>query len=181
MKTAFPIQIIDRNSRLYPDCLSKRLGKEAPEQLWAIGNIQLLNIAKTALFCSKKCPGDAILNAMKKAQEWRDQKRCVVSGFHSPVEKECLKILLRGNQPIIICPARGIVKMRIPKEWTEGIESGRILILSPFDPARHRVTTKQSEVRNVFVAALADEVYLAHTSEGGKIKKLEMVIAEWGM
>ena len=31
---------------------------------------------------------------------WRDEGRCIISGFHSPIEKECLLILLRGNQPV---------------------------------------------------------------------------------
>ena len=121
-----PLQVIDCNSPFYQTLLDKRLGKDAPVQLWAIGRLDLLNISKTALFCSKSCPGDAILAAMDQAQKWRDQGRCIISGFHSPIEKECLKILLRGCQPIIICPARSLDRMRIPVEWREGLGAGRI-------------------------------------------------------
>jgi hypothetical protein len=60
-----------------------------------------------ALFCSARCPGRAILAAHDQAALWRDEGRCVVGGFHSPVEEECLRILLRGRQPVIVCPARG--------------------------------------------------------------------------
>jgi len=49
----------------------------------------------------------------------RDDGVTVISGFHTPVEKECLRILLRGSQPVIICPARSIEGMRIPPTWKQ--------------------------------------------------------------
>jgi len=74
----------------------------------------LLKKTKLALFCSKKCPGQKILKAFDFARNLRDGQKTVISGFHSPIEKECLRILLRGKQPIIICPARSLEKMRVP-------------------------------------------------------------------
>ena len=68
-----PLQVIDRNSPSYSILLDKRLGKDAPDRLWAIGRQDLISIPKTALFCSKRCSGDAILTAMDQAQKWRDQ------------------------------------------------------------------------------------------------------------
>jgi hypothetical protein len=118
-----------RNSLSYPILLVKRLGKDAPVRLWSIGLLNLISIPKTALFCSKRCPGDAILKAMDQVQKWREQGRCIISEFHSPIEKECLQILLRGGQPIIICPARSLERMRIPMEWRAGIGAGWILLL----------------------------------------------------
>jgi hypothetical protein len=37
---------------------------------------------------------DAILEAMDQARKSRNEGRCVINGFHSPVEKKFLKILL---------------------------------------------------------------------------------------
>jgi len=125
LKPSQAIAIINRQNRQYPNLLIERLCKDAPVRLWAIGSPDLIDIPKIALFCSKICPGDAILQAMDQAQKWRDQGRCIISGFHSPIEKECLQILLRGRQPIIICPARSLERMRIPTEWREGIKTGR--------------------------------------------------------
>ena len=75
----------------YPSRLRERLGEQAPPQLWALGNLSLLPERKTALFCSARCPGDAILHACDTARQWRDEHRCIISGFHSVVEKECLR------------------------------------------------------------------------------------------
>jgi len=181
MATNQPIQIIERNSRPYPNLLDKRLGKDAPARLWSIGRLELINIPKTALFCSNRCPGDAILKAMDQAQKWRDQGRCIISGFHSPIEKECLTILLRGRQPIIICPARSIETMRIPKKWQPAIEEGHLLVLSPFPAVERRMTATLADLRNQMVAALADEVYFAHITQGGRIYELSRQFKEWGI
>jgi len=67
-----------------------------------------LRAKKQALFCSRKYPGNLILKAYDLARSLRDAGTTVISGFHTPVEKECLRILLRGAQPLIICPARSI-------------------------------------------------------------------------
>ena len=113
MITHHPLQVIDCLSPFYPIFLDKRLGKDAPAHFWAIGCLDLISTPKTALFCSKRCPANTVIATMDLAQKWRDQGRCIISGFHSPIEKECLRILLRGTQPIIICPARSLERMRI--------------------------------------------------------------------
>jgi predicted Rossmann fold nucleotide-binding protein DprA/Smf involved in DNA uptake len=177
-----PLQIIDRNSPSFPVLLIERLGKEVPHRLWAIGSLDLLSVPKTAIFCSRTCPGHAILQAMDQAQQWRDEGRCVISGFHSPIEKECLNILLlRGVQPMIICPARGLEQMRIPKQWRTGIDAGRMLIVSPFDPSQHRLTAALSDDRNRLVAALADEICFVHVAPAGRIGRLVEQVSGWGI
>ena len=75
----------------YPACLRERLGTDIPPQLNAIGNLDLIALPKTALFCSPRCPGGAILRTYDQAAKWRDEGHCVISGFHSLVEKECLR------------------------------------------------------------------------------------------
>ena len=155
----------------YPARLRERLGADAPRQLTALGNLDLLNFPKTALFCSARCPGKVILTTYDQAAKWRDAGRCVISGFHSPVEKECLQILLRGSQPMIICPARSLPK-RVLGEWQKPLANGRLLILSCFNESERRVTADLAARRNEFVAALADEVWFAHITPGGQMEQL---------
>ena len=155
----------------YPARLRERLGDDAPAQLTSLGNLDLLALSKTALFCSARCPGHAILRTYDQAAKWRDEGRCVISGFHSPVEKECLRILLRGQQPIIICPARALPK-RIPAEWEKPLADGRLLILSCFTATYRRPTKQLAARRNELVVALADEVWFAHITPGGRMEKL---------
>lgn len=179
MPTGDSIEVINLNSRLYPSVLTQRLGENAPDRLWAIGRPDLIHLPKTALFCSKNCPGDAILAAMDQAQNWRDESRAVISGFHSPVEKECLNILLRGWQPVILCPARSIERMRIPKDWRPDIRSGRLLILSGTSPPQHRMTKALADARNLLVAALAEDAFVAYIAPGGKTANITDHLARW--
>ena len=165
-----PVAISAADAR-YPARLRERLGDAAPDQLSALGNLDLLALPKTALFCSARCPGDVILRAYDQAAKWRDAGRCIISGFHSPVEKECLQILLRGSQPIIICPARSLPQC-VPPEWKNPLAAGRLLILSRFNKSERRVTSELAARRNGFVAALADEVWFAHITPGGQMERL---------
>jgi len=146
-------------------------------QLSAFGNLNLLALPKTAFFCSARCPGQAILAAYDQAACWRDAGRCIISGFHSTVEKECLRILLRGSQPVIICPARSLEKMRLAADWQKYLADGRLLILSCFSGNEDRVTSTLATRRNEFVAALADEVWFAHVAPGGEMQRLAQKIA----
>lgn len=166
-----PPTCIRPGDALWPRVLTKRLGTSPPPQLTALGNLDLLALPKTTLFCSARCPGDVILRTYDQAAKWRDAGRCVISGFHSPVEKECLQILLRGSQPIIICPARTLPQ-RVPPDWKQPLASGRLLILSGFNASERRVTTELAARRNEFVAALADEVWFAHITPGGQMERL---------
>lgn len=172
------VACITPNDASWPQQMTRRLGKQSPSKLWALGNLSLLEEPKTALFCSARCPGSAILAAYDQAAHCRDTGLCVMGGFHSPVEKECLRILLRGTQPIIVCPARALPK-RIPVEWRTPLAVGRFLILSCFNDSEDRVTADLAVRRNELVAALADEVWFAHVTPGGHMDRLSRLAAEW--
>lgn len=179
MKESPPIRITPGDAH-WPRLLAKRLGDAAPDQLSALGNLDLLALPKRALFCSARCPGGVILRAYDQAAKWRDTGRCVISGFHSPVEKECLEILLRGTQPIIICPARSLPQRVLP-DWEKPLADGRLLILSGFNESERRVTSELAARRNEFVAAIADEVWFVHITPGGQMERLAGQAAAWGI
>jgi predicted Rossmann fold nucleotide-binding protein DprA/Smf involved in DNA uptake len=163
----------------WPRSLDERLALAAPSRLSAIGNPEILAGRKLALFCSVRCPFDAIPGAYDTARKLRDQGVTVVSGFHSPVEKECLRILLRGNQPIIVCLARSMDKIRLPKDWRGPLEAGRLLILSPFARRPRRPDKRSARRRNELVAALADEILILHAEPGGAIERISELAQQW--
>ena len=173
--------VLKPEDAFWPKCLTERLGRDAPRALHAIGPVALLAARRTALFCSARTPGDAILRAHDAARCMRDEGVTVISGFHSPIEKECLRILLRGKQPIIVCPARAIETMRIPTECRAAFDAGRVLFLSPFSKQPKRVTQDSALRRNEVVAALADEAYLAHVTVGGQAEEIGAMLARLGV
>lgn len=136
------------------------------------GDSDLLQRSLLALFCSIRCPGDLILKTYDLARALRDAGIPVIGGFHTPMEKECLRFLLRGTLPIVVCPARGIEAMRIPREWKEPIDQGRLLIASPFPAQEKRVTAKLADQRNRFVVEHATSIFVSYAEQGGKTEAL---------
>ncbi|MBI4332710.1 MAG: hypothetical protein HY673_15680 [Chloroflexi bacterium] len=148
--------------------------------VFALGDPGILQGKKLAFFCSVKCPGEPIVRAYDFARAMRDAGIVVISGFQSPIEKDCLDLLLRGSQPVIICPARSLHGMRLTAAWKTAVEQGRLLLLSPFAEGIRRPTIELSEKRNEFVANLADQVLFAHANPGGKTEALAMKLINSG-
>jgi len=173
------VREVFRSDEDYPRSLRIHLGNRMPKCIYVLGNVCILKRKSVALFCSVKCPGDLVLKTYDLAREFRDTGVTVISGFHSPMEKECLRILLRGRQSLIICPARSLHGMRIPREWRPALAQGRLLLLSPFPQRHRRVTARLAVLRNEFVAAVAGRVFVAHAAPGGKTETFCRQMLTW--
>lgn len=166
------VAVFHVGSPRFPRTLLAGFGSEAPSGLWGAGPIALLDQPKTGFFCSSQCPGFIILKTFDAITRMRDKGQVLIGGFHSVMEWECLGILLRGRQPVILVPARSIVGMHLKPEYVPAFNAGRLLILSPFPPKNKRITTALAEARNRFVGALADCVFVPHAAPGGKTEGL---------
>jgi len=152
----------------YPAVLQNRLSKGAPAQLYALGETAILRRRLLGLICSIQCPGSIVLKTFDTIRALRDEGVAVVGGFLSPMEKDCLDILLRGKQPMILCPARGLKGLRLGEKARQAVDEGRLLVLSAFaDNVRH-TTAVQAVRRNNLVAALADTLLVPYASPNGK-------------
>src|SRR5947209_16094883 len=162
------LTILAPSDAAYP----RNLTFEPPPAIAVLGNQALLQSGPLGFFCSIRCPGAAILKTYDLARRWRDAGVAVIGGFHSPMEKECLTFLLRGTQPALVCPARGLQGMRLPADWRKAIADDRLLLLSPFTAKQKRATAELAEARNAFVATLADRIFVSYAAPGGKIERL---------
>ena len=156
------------NDTRFAGSLRQMCGASASATLWAAGPIHILDGERTGFFCSSQCPGGVILKTFDAITAMRDEGRTLIGGFHSPMEWECLGILLRGRQPVIWVPARSIVGMHLKPELQPAFAAGRLLILSPFEPKNKRITAAFADARNRFVGALADRVFVAHAAPGSR-------------
>lgn len=129
------------------------------------GNTGILNQHKTAFLCSRKVPAPVVLKCYDWAIEQRDKGNCIISGFHSQLEKDVLHYLLKGKQPIIIALARGL-KEKLEPEFQKPLEQGRLLIITPFDKKVKRVTEQTAATRNKMMIELADNITVGYTSVG---------------
>lgn len=164
------LSIVKIGAPYYPAKLASSELIEPAAMLWAYGPIDIIARSLIGLFCSSQCPGSIVLKTFDAITKMRDEGQIVMGGFHSVMEWECLRILLRGRQPVIWVPARSIVGMRLKPELQPAFKDGRLLILSPFapTPANARVTAALAHQRNRFVGALADRIFVPHAAPGSR-------------
>jgi len=125
-----------------------------------------------AFFCSRSCPGDIIINAQDWANAREPEGPTIVSGFHTPVERDVLRILVRGRVPVLLVLGRSLTGWRAPVELRKAIDDGSLQVFSPFPAMESRTTVKTAESRNRHILTLCKAALFAHASPGGKTEML---------
>ncbi len=171
---------IERGNDHYPESILNRLGNDSPSCLYALGNLSILDNRLMGLVCSVQCPGSVVIQTFDAVKELRDQEIVMAGGFHSPMEKECLDILLGGKQPVILCPAKSLRNLSIGKKARQALKEGRLLIMSPFAETFRRTTFQQAIQRNDLVAALSDALLVPYASPNGKTWSTINRALSWG-
>lgn len=123
-----------------------------------IGNTELLQKRKIGFLASRKIATLSVLPTLDWATEISQREEmAVVSGFHSQMEKEVLKILLRGKCGIIVILARGMYR-QVPKCYEKALQQNRLLILSYEKDNVTRISEQTAHKRNKQVISLSDEM-----------------------
>ena len=107
---------------------------------------------------SRKISTFSVLPTFDWAMQMSKQEDiAVVSGFHSRLEKDVLKILLQGKCGIVVVLARGMYR-KIPQLYEEAMQANRILFISYEKDTITRVSEVSAHKRNRFVMELSDEM-----------------------
>ena len=139
--------------------------------LHTLGNREILKLLKVAFLCSRNCPPAVIRKSHQWAIAQRDNGICVISGFHSRIEKDVLSHLLQGTQPVIVALARGMMKRPEP-ELQEALDAGRLLIVTRYADSVTHACVDSCFHRNRMMMELADEAVIAYASPGGNLERL---------
>lgn len=123
-----------------------------------LGNTELFEKRKVGFLASRKISTLSILPTLDWAMQVCKQKDIViVSGFHSKMERDVLKILLQGECGIIVVLARGMYR-KLPKQYEEAMLQNRLLIISYEKESVIRVSEATAHKRNNYVREIADEM-----------------------
>ena len=164
----------------YPGELERALEREAPPTLWLAGDPAILERPGTALFCSRRCTGIAATRTFDVAQQLRDAGVTVMGGFHSPLEQECLRLLLKSPHPVVVGWGRSLVGARLPPAYRRPMSEGRLLLVSACGETVRRVTRESARMRNLVLAALADRVLVTSAEAGSETARLCRCVVAWG-
>lgn len=123
-----------------------------------LGNTELLKMRKIGFLASRKISTLSILPTLDWAMIVSKQKDiAIVSGFHSKMERDVLKILLQGECGIIVVLARGMYR-KLPKQYEVAMSQNRLLIISYEKESVTRVSEVTAHKRNNYVREIADKM-----------------------
>lgn len=137
-----------------------------------LGDASLLALSgATAFLSSRRGSAKAALACLEWAEKRRTELRPVIGGFHSDLERDVLKILLRGKCPVILVLARTLWK-RVPDGLRGPIGEGRLLVVAPVPASARRVSAGTALLRNRFVLEHCAEIVIGTLDPGGGMASL---------
>jgi predicted Rossmann fold nucleotide-binding protein DprA/Smf involved in DNA uptake len=159
-----------------PALSAQRAGPEVAARIVGAGETALLDEPLLGLIASRECPGHVLLETLDRVPEWVKAGRVIVSGFHSPLEQQVLRSLLRRKGRAVKVLARGFGGQSADYRPTpierEPLASGRLLVISAFGPDVRRTTRETALTRNRLVLALATEIVVPHVAAGSPLAAL---------
>lgn len=139
------------------------------------GDADLLALSLNAFFASRICPAPAIRAAMDWAIVQAREGAAVIGGFHSPLERSVMAVLLKARTPLIVVLSRPVATARLPAEWDHALQAGQLTAISHV-ARTDRLTVDAAARRNDAAAHLARKVFVAHVERGGQ---LERQVEKW--
>jgi len=155
-----------------PPQSAQRVGPELAARVVGAGEMALLAEPLLGLIASRECPGHVLLETLDRVPEWVKAGRVIVSGFHSPLEQQVLRSVLRRKGRVVKVLARGMTEYRPQPEEREPLAAGRMLVITACPPEVRRTTRESALARNRLLLALAAEVVIPHVTEGSPLAAL---------
>jgi len=157
---------------LLPTHCVQRVDAAIATQIVGVGETALLAEPLLGLIASRECPGHVLLETLDRVPEWVKAGRVIVSGFHSPLEQQVLRSVLRRMGCVVKVLARGMTDYRPLPEERSAFSAGRMLVISAFPPSARRVTRETALERNLHVITLAGELIVPYVAAGSPLTAL---------
>ncbi len=142
------------------------------------GNKSLLDRELVAFFASRNASAQAAALARKWACEIAQTNKVVISGFHSPIEREVFFILEAHSCPVIVALGRSLYR-KIPAQFQSAFEQNRLLFIS--FRQQQRTSFSSSQLRNWAAAELASQVVFAPFAPSSQLSALHYSLSLGGV
>jgi predicted Rossmann fold nucleotide-binding protein DprA/Smf involved in DNA uptake len=153
---------------------------ESSAELFSLGMPAPLLRPTVGLICSRNCPGAIVLETYALVRRLPVTGPTIVGGFQSPMEKTCFETLLLRSLPVVYCPGRRLSARGLPLPWKQAMAEQRLVLLSPFAENHRRVDRELARLRNVFVAAIVDRLFVPYARDKGDVASLARLACAHG-
>jgi predicted Rossmann fold nucleotide-binding protein DprA/Smf involved in DNA uptake len=157
---------------ILPPACAQRVAPELAARIISAGETVLLAEPLLGLIASRECPGHVLLETLDRVPVWVKAGRVIVSGFHSPLEQQVLRSVLRRKGRVVKVLARGMTDYRPTEEEREPLTAGRMLVITACLPEVRRTTRETALARNRLVLALASEIIVPHVADDSPLAAL---------
>lgn len=151
-----------------------------PPKLWYLGDSAILSGKLLGIISARSIEPDLALKTSKLLRELASLDAVFVSGWHSPLEEEALRILLTKPVKIVHCVAKNLDKFVPSAEVQALVTQGNALLLTHCGPKAKRISRDASLRRNQLVVGLARAILVLSAPQGSASLKLAKMAVDLG-
>jgi predicted Rossmann fold nucleotide-binding protein DprA/Smf involved in DNA uptake len=143
-----------------------------PPRLWYAGEPSILNSKLLGIVSARKIEPDLAWKVSDLMRELPLLEVAFISGWHSPLEEEALRILLTRSAKIVFCTAKSLDKFKPSSEVEDLVSQRQALLLTHCSPKAKRISRDASLRRNQLVVGLARAILVLSAPQGSASLKL---------
>lgn len=148
--------VISRGDPAFPKRLKQRLKHSAPPLLYGAGDKSLLEAGGLAIIGSRDASDSALEFTRHVASRCAKVGICVVSGGARGVDAAAMQGATEAGGCCVGVLAADLLKISVNRQNRIGIQEGRLVLVSPFDPEAG-FNAGNAMGRNRYIYALADQ------------------------
>lgn len=157
--------VLSRSDAAYPRRLKKKLGPSAPPLLYGAGEMSLLDAGGLAVVGSRNASEAALEFTRDVARACSGDGFGVISGGAKGVDVAAMQSAGEAGGTVIGVLAADLLRASVNRQNRMGIESGRLVLTSPFNPEAG-FNAGNAMARNRHIYALADYALVVDSAEG---------------
>jgi predicted Rossmann fold nucleotide-binding protein DprA/Smf involved in DNA uptake len=160
-----------------PAELESTFGEGVPK-LWFCGELPLLKSRLLGVVSARRIEPDLALKTAELLEQLTSIGLTFIGGWHSPLEEEVLRILLRARARVVFCVAKSLERFVPAEDISSIVSEGRGLLLTHCSPRARRISRDASLRRNEVVLHLAKGLLvLSAPARSASLKLAQAAIA----
>lgn len=157
--------VLSRGDAAYPKRLKKKLGHSAPPLLYGAGDPMLLDGGGLAMVGSRDASESILEFTREVARACARDGLGVISGGAKGVDAAAMQGAGEAEGSVIGVLAADLLRASVNRQNRLGIQSGRLVLVSPFNPEAG-FNAGNAMARNRYIYALADYALVVDSADG---------------